>query len=78
MTFKQLREYISALGGTVDVFTFDCGQRWRIKVGLVTWSNSFECGDEVRFALAVQRWLDGLPWPREDDPRVDVEDTYVN
>lgn len=77
--FKQLIEYITALGGTVETFTFDCGQRWAIKVGIVTWSGSFECGDEVRFEQAVRRWLNSLPWPREDDPREDMqEDTYVH
>lgn len=77
--FKELQAYITALGGTLERFTFDCGERWAIRVGIVTWSGSYECGDEVRFAQSVRRWLDSLPWPREDDPREGMsEDTYVN
>lgn len=76
--FKTLTEYIEALGGTVVTFTFDCGQQWSIKVGIARLTDAFECGDEARFEQRVRRWLDGLPWPREDDPRVREEGIYVN
>jgi hypothetical protein len=67
--FRDILAVIAALGGTVDRFQFDCGERWSITIGSATWTGSYECGDEVRFRAKVRFWLDGIPWPREDDPR---------
>lgn len=74
-------DYARALGLTVETFQFDGGQTVTLTVpgtcGPLVWRGSFEWGDEDRFNRTVRTYLDSLPWPTEDDPRVATEGTYL-
>lgn len=73
---RHNRLYAKALGCIVNVNSFDGGMRvvihHRSSSGVVTWAGSFEWGDEGRFNDRIRDWLDSLPWPHDDDPRVAI------
>lgn len=71
---RQLVEYIEALGLTLERFQFDGGQTWVIKGrGLPVWRGSYEWGEERHFENRLRAALDAIPWPTDDDPRVQGE-----
>lgn len=73
-----LDDYIKALGLTADWFQFDGGRSLTIKGrGLPVWRGSYEWGEESRFDHLVRMHLDAVPWPTEDDPRVQHEGAYL-
>jgi len=81
MTLKEAIEYAQFLGCTVAQSQFDGGQSVAVSYGsgavMVTWRGSYEWGDDAQFARRLARWLNGLPWPTEDDPRVEHEGVYA-
>jgi len=73
VNLSQLNDYADLLGVSWAINLFDGGQT--VLVGTVRFT--CEWGDDERAWLnRIQRHLNGLPWPTEDDPRVIMEGTY--
>lgn len=74
---KNNSRYAALLGCRVRTDWFDGGCTVSITYGkgvdAVTWRGSYCYGDEDRFNRRVTLWLHTLPWPQEDDPRVEHE-----
>jgi hypothetical protein len=76
--YKSVKEYTLAMNVAVMVNQHDGGQTWtlsRLSDG-ARLRLSFDWGDEDRHYADITRWLDTLPWPGEDDPRVNMQGTY--
>lgn len=73
-----IKDYCLAMNVAYMVNQFDGGQTWTFSRDGVTWSGSFDWGGEDAFFAAVTKWLDSLPWPTEDDPRVQMQGTYTD
>jgi hypothetical protein len=78
-TAATVRTYAAQLGVDVEVNTHDSGQTWTLEVlrgeasgytGPFTIRASYEWGEEDRHFARLNEWLNGVPWPSEDDPRV--------
>jgi hypothetical protein len=77
------RQYAEDLGVEVTTSLFDGGQTYTLRVvrgdqpgynGPYSIRLTYYWGDNVgRFNRAVKAWLDDVPWPTEDDPRVTEE-----
>lgn len=68
--------YAAALGVEWRHHTFDGGQTVTLTYQGFTWRGSYNWGDDATFLTNAQHFLDGLPWPTSDDPRVATEGTY--
>jgi hypothetical protein len=70
---NELLQEAKAVGCEPRLSTFDGGQTLSMThtASGVTWRGSFMWGDERRFIHRARKWLNTLPWPREDDPRVE-------
>lgn len=69
-----------ALGVTVETFQFDGGVTVRMTHPSEdrAFSLTREWGDSIAaFEARIQKWLNTLPWPTEDDPRVQHEGAYA-
>lgn len=74
------RQYAADLGVVIDRRQFDDGETFYLRVkrgdlpgynGPYTTRLTFRYGDnEALFEHIVKQWLDTVPWPTEDDPRV--------
>jgi hypothetical protein len=73
MTLAALRAYAELLGATFTLRTFDGGQQLQMTYGKITYIGSFEWDQRVRFIKRATKWLHELPWPTDDDPRVQGE-----
>lgn len=68
---RELKAYVAVMGGEYRAFLFDGGVTVTITVGTETFRATHEWGDdEARLIKNATRFLNGLPWPGEDDPRV--------
>jgi hypothetical protein len=63
--------YAAVLGATVETNRFDGGERVTIRFGHVAYTAVITYGDEVQVNRRILKWLHTLPWPQEDDPRVE-------
>lgn len=56
-------------GGTTYALSAPNGKRIRLTY---YWGD-----DEARFDRSITEWLDAVPWPTEDDPRVAQQGVYL-
>lgn len=74
---KFLLAQARALGCVVALNTHDSGQTLALSHGagadMVSFRGGYQWGEEDQFARRVQKWLNTLPWPTDDDPREDHE-----
>lgn len=77
MRLSDLTQYAEQLGATVTVYTWDGGRRIRVTHPAGVFYAGYEWGEEEPFCRRLQSFLSGLPWPREEDPRVQHEGVYA-
>lgn len=78
MNLIQLQAYATMLDAEFELRVFDGGQR--IRMSAIVDGKALEASyylywgdDEARWLRLAERFLDGLPWPTEEDPRVQNE-----
>jgi hypothetical protein len=76
-TAATCRAYALQLGTIVEVRQHDSGQTWIVSLDGVVWRGSFQWGEEDAFFARLNAHLNTLPWPREDDPRIQHEGAYL-
>lgn len=74
---KANKDYADLLGVTYEMSLFDGGQTYRLAHATGKLTVTYYWGDdEARLDRTITRWLNSLPWPTEDDPRVVEEGVY--
>lgn len=79
MTATYINDYILAMGLSPTWHQFDGGRNLIITGlnGRPVWRGSYEWGEELLFERRVRSYLDRLPWPGDDDPRVATAQPYM-
>lgn len=77
MTIDQLRRYAAVVGASFETFQFDGGLTIAMTHGGNGFRDSEDWGGIDRLYRSATKWLNNLPWPTEDDPRVENTGAYA-